>query len=214
LPILPGLLKYEDILNGEINHAMRVTFENAAYAYVHPASHFGPSDNTDDTYPIYGSRFRLKSSFPETGYSAQGTLFVQALKKYGIIFADQGTGSFVTGVTDSNWEDDFFDEINQPANPPEDSPQMRIHMSNFEMVQSPNDVVYGCNASPSCNSQTSNSEAFVPTNYNQCSSKSTPLTTGDASTTSSTSGVSLASSVAPSASSFFVAAVLIRMALL
>jgi hypothetical protein len=106
---------------------------------------------------------RLKSSFSDAGYSAQGKLFIKALKKYGLIFADQGTGIFVSGTSSDSWDSNFLDEINQPNSPPVNNPQKRIHISNFEIVQSPNPVVYRFSGTPTCGGKTDNNPSvFVP----------------------------------------------------
>lgn len=86
LPILPGLLRYEDVSTGEINHALRFTVERASMAFTHPATHYGPYQSTNDLY--YGARLRLKASFNESAFTdPQSLIFIRALKKYGIIFA-------------------------------------------------------------------------------------------------------------------------------
>jgi hypothetical protein len=98
LPIFPGLLRYAEIKAGAINHALRVTAPDAQKAYIAPASHLGP--NADATMPPYGLRMRLKASFPETGYTADALVLVHALKRYGLMYADQGTGWYISGSSD------------------------------------------------------------------------------------------------------------------
>ena len=102
LPILPGLLKYEEVASGEIRHALRFTVPQVRRAYVAPASHCGPHDNT--ALPPYGTRVRLKAGFSLAPYSGDALVVLAALKRYGLILADQGSGWYVTGTSDPRWE--------------------------------------------------------------------------------------------------------------
>jgi hypothetical protein len=101
LPILPGLLRYDEAASGTIRHALRFTLPRARRAYQAPASHCGTT--TDLSAPAYGSRWRLKASFDESPYSGPALAIVRALKRYGLIFADQGSAMFITGTTDRRW---------------------------------------------------------------------------------------------------------------
>jgi hypothetical protein len=101
LPILPGLLRYDEAASGEIRHALRFTLPRARRAYLPPAGHCGPY--ADPRYPAYGSRWRLKASFDESPYHGPALAIVRALKRYGLMFADQGSAMFVTGVSDPRW---------------------------------------------------------------------------------------------------------------
>jgi len=101
LPILPGLLRYEEAASGEIRHALRFTLPRARRAYLPPASHCGPHDDAD--LPAYGSRWRLRASFDESPYSGPALAVVRALKRYGLMFADQGSAMYITGTSDPRW---------------------------------------------------------------------------------------------------------------
>jgi hypothetical protein len=101
LPILPGLLKYDEAASGTIRHALRFTLPRARRAYQAPASHCGTT--TDLSAPAYGSRWRLKASFDESPYSGPALAIVRALKRYGLMFADQGSAMYITGTTDPRW---------------------------------------------------------------------------------------------------------------
>eukprot|EP01104_Vermistella_antarctica_P016254 TRINITY_DN5516_c0_g1_i2.p1 TRINITY_DN5516_c0_g1~~TRINITY_DN5516_c0_g1_i2.p1 ORF type:complete len:523 (-),score=112.70 TRINITY_DN5516_c0_g1_i2:260-1828(-) len=127
LPIFPGLLRYEEAATGKINHALRFTIPHAPPAYQYPATHFGSKQDTD--YPPYGTRFRLNKEFDETPYenNVAAHAIVKAMKKYGIIFADQGSSMFVSGTSDPGWED-VIDLIHGGA---------PIPGSAFEAVRSP-----------------------------------------------------------------------------
>ena len=105
LPILPGLLDYEEAASGEITHALRFTLPSARAAYTWPARHCGPSGNTSGDLPTYGMRFRLKKSFPTANYHGAARAIVVAMKRYGLVYADQGSSMYVTGTADPRWED-------------------------------------------------------------------------------------------------------------
>jgi len=105
LPILPGLLDYEEAAAGAITHALRFTLPSARHAYTWPARHCGPSGNTSRDLPAYGLRFRLKKSFPTARYHGAARVIVVAMKRYGLVYADQGSAMYVTGTADPRWAD-------------------------------------------------------------------------------------------------------------
>ena len=102
LPILPGLLRHDEVAHGPIRHALRVTLPTARSAFTAPARHCGPSSSSS-ALP-YGARLRLKASFPERRYHGTALRIVRALKTYGLIFADQGSPLYVTGTSDPGWQ--------------------------------------------------------------------------------------------------------------
>jgi hypothetical protein len=101
LPIFPGLLRYDEAASGTIRHALRFTLPTARRAWQSPANHCGTS--TDPSTPPYGSRWRLKASFDESPYRGPALAIVRALKRYGLMFADQGSSMYITGTTDPRW---------------------------------------------------------------------------------------------------------------
>ena len=105
LPILPGLLDYDEAAVGPITHALRFTLPTARHAYTWPARHCGPSGNTSADLPTYGMRFRLKASFPARRYTGAARRIVVAMKRYGLVYADQGSAMYVTGTADPRWSD-------------------------------------------------------------------------------------------------------------
>ena len=105
LPILTGLLDYEEASTGPITHALRFTLPGARSAYTWPARHCGPSGNTSADLPAYGMRFRLRSSFPVGRYTGVAKRIVVAMKRYGLVYADQGSSMYVTGSADPRWSD-------------------------------------------------------------------------------------------------------------
>lgn len=101
LPIFPGLLRYEEAASGTIQHAIRFTLPRARAAYIAPARHCGPGE--DPSLPAYGTRLRLKRSFSEKPYRGPLKAIVVAMKRYGLMFADQGSAMYVTGTSDPRW---------------------------------------------------------------------------------------------------------------
>ena len=112
LPILPGLVRYEEVAAGEINHAIRVTAPQTRRAYVWPARHFA-STLTGVQYPPMGQRFRLKRSFDISGFSADVRVILVALKRYGMILADNGAPWYISGTPHENWDNDVLHELHQ-----------------------------------------------------------------------------------------------------
>jgi hypothetical protein len=105
LPILPGLARYDEVARGRIDHALRFTVERTRRAYVYPARHYA-SDETDPSLPPMGLRFRLKASYPIAGFPRQARIVLTALRRYGMIVADNGSSWYVTGAPDPRWSND------------------------------------------------------------------------------------------------------------
>ena len=110
LPILPGLVRYDEVQAGAIRHALRFTVEATQRAYVHPATHFA-SESTDPKLPPMGLRVRLKASFAIGSYSREVQVILTALKRYGMFVADHGTSWFITGASDSRWNDEALEGL-------------------------------------------------------------------------------------------------------
>ncbi len=105
LPILPGLVRYDEVASGEIRHALRFTAPKTQQAYIWPARHFA-SSITNLKYPPMGVRFRLRANFDISGFSKTNQVILTALKRYGMFLADNGGAWFVSGTGDSRWNDD------------------------------------------------------------------------------------------------------------
>jgi hypothetical protein len=105
LPILPGLVRRDEVAAGAIEHALRFTARRTRRAHVWPARH-DASSITDSGVPPMGQRFRLKSSFDTSGFSADSRVILLAMQRYGIILADNGSDWFFSGTSDSSWDDD------------------------------------------------------------------------------------------------------------
>ena len=112
LPILPGLVRYEEVAAGVIDHALRFTAPRTRREYVWPARHFA-SDLTDNTDPPMGQRFRLRADFDASVFSPGVQVIVRALKTYGMILADNGSPWFLSGVPNDAWDNDVLSELKQ-----------------------------------------------------------------------------------------------------
>ena len=112
LPILPGLVRYEEVAQGEIHHALRFTVPQTRRAYVWPGRHYA-SSLTGAQYPPMGQRFRLRADFDLDGYSPDVRVILQALKTYGMMLADNGSAWYLSGVPDERWDNDVLREIKQ-----------------------------------------------------------------------------------------------------
>ncbi len=111
LPMLPGLARYDEVATGEINHALRFTSNSSRAAYIWPALHQAPYHATP-TSPPMGQRFRLKASFAiDAHFSAQTAVILRALKRYGMILADNGTSWFISGAPDERWNNDALHQL-------------------------------------------------------------------------------------------------------
>jgi hypothetical protein len=105
LPIFPGLVRRDEVLAGGIHHALRFTVRRTQRAYVHPATHFA-SDDSDPDLPPMGLRVRLKASYDTSGFTGAPLVILTALKRYGMFVADNGSDWFITGETNTAWNDD------------------------------------------------------------------------------------------------------------
>ncbi len=104
LPILPGLVRYDEVSQGAINHALRFTVSRSRAAYVAPASHWA-SRHTDPFLPPMGMRVRLRASFDISGLPRTARIVARALQQYGMILADNGGNWFLSGSADTRWND-------------------------------------------------------------------------------------------------------------
>lgn len=112
LPILPGLVRYDEVAAGEIRHAVRFTAPDTRRAFVWPARHFA-SSLTDERYPPMGQRFRLKADFDISGFSPDVQVILRALQRYGIILADNGSPWYISGAPNERWDNDILRELRQ-----------------------------------------------------------------------------------------------------
>ncbi|HUL02776.1 MAG TPA: hypothetical protein VLV16_06045 [Gemmatimonadales bacterium] len=123
LPIFPGLVRYDEVVTqGVIAHAVRFTCPTTRRAYVPPAGHYA-SSYTDANLPPMGMRVRLKAGVSLAGYPADVQVILTALKKYGMLLADNGGAFFVSGAPDSRWNDADVNTLK------------RLHGTDFEVVK-------------------------------------------------------------------------------
>jgi hypothetical protein len=105
LPILPGLVRYEEVAAGHIDHAIRFTVSRSRRAYVWPARHYA-SSLTSRSLPPMGLRLRLRRDFPVKRFPRQARIVLIALKRYGMIVADNGSSWYLSGAPDERWDND------------------------------------------------------------------------------------------------------------
>ena len=112
LPIFVGLARFDEVNAGAINHALRFTVPTTQRAFVLPATHWA-STTTNPSAPPMGTRLRLKATFDISGYPADDQVILTALKKYGMILADNGSGIFISGAPDNRWNNTDLNLLKQ-----------------------------------------------------------------------------------------------------
>ncbi len=123
LPVFPGLVRYDEVMEQKaILHAVRFTIVHSRRAYVPPARHFASRSN-DSNLPPMGMRVRLKASYDISGFPEPAKVILTALKKYGMIVADNGSDWFVSGAPDPRWNDEELNTLK------------RVHGEDFEVVK-------------------------------------------------------------------------------
>jgi hypothetical protein len=122
LPIFPGLVRYDEVAAGQIQHAIRFTLPQSRAAAVLPATHWA-ANSTSANAPSMGMKLRLKSSYDISGFSANVQVILSAMKKYGLIMADNGSAMYISGAPDSRWDNDDLHNLGQ------------VPASAFEVVQ-------------------------------------------------------------------------------
>jgi len=112
LPIFPLLVRYPEVAAGEIDHALRVTVPETQRGYIHPATHFA-SSNSNPNLPPMGLRLRLRVGYSLAGFHGESLVILEALKRYGLIVADNGSPWFITGAPNPHWDDEDLEQIKQ-----------------------------------------------------------------------------------------------------
>jgi hypothetical protein len=110
LPILPGLVRYDEVKSGQITHALRFTVAKTQRGYILPAEHWA-SSSTSPNYAPMGLRLRLKANVDLSSYSGDTRVILEALKKYGMIVADNGSDWYITGQQDPRWDDNALNPL-------------------------------------------------------------------------------------------------------
>jgi hypothetical protein len=121
LPIFPGLARYDEVRRGVIDHALRFTAARTRRAYVWPARHYA-SSSTDPSLPPMGLRIRLKASFDVRPFPTQARIVLVALKRYGMLLADNGSNWYISGAPSPGWSNGQLHALG------------RVHGSDFEVV--------------------------------------------------------------------------------
>ncbi len=126
LPIFPGLVRYDEVASGAINHALRFTLQNTRNDnnggyFVQPASHAAGTSSSSTV--VIGMRIRLKASVDISSFSAANQVILTAMKKYGMILADNGGNFYFQGTPDTRWNDSDLSNLSS------------IPSSDFEVVQ-------------------------------------------------------------------------------
>ncbi|MDX6666355.1 MAG: hypothetical protein QOG68_2561 [Solirubrobacteraceae bacterium] len=121
LPILPGLARADEVKRGAIRHALRFTVPDTRSSFIFPARHHA-SASTSRALPPMGLRVRLRASFPVSRFPRQARIVLVALKRYGMILADNGSPWYITGAPSAAWNDDALHTLNQ------------VHGSDLEVV--------------------------------------------------------------------------------
>jgi len=149
LPIFPGLVRYDEVAAGAIHHALRFTLQSSRAAFVPPASHWAANSSSALAAPM-GMRLRLKSSFDISAFSATNQVILQALKKYGMIMADNGSSMYIGGAPDDRWDNNDLHNLGS------------VTAADFEVVEM-NPIYTAANIpsgpSPVINSFTASSQA-------------------------------------------------------
>jgi hypothetical protein len=109
LPIFPGLVRWDEVESGHVDHAIRFTVDCTNQKFIWPARHEAGVD--DRRCPPMGARFRLKASFDASGYSAEARAIIEAMQRYGMIVADNGSDWYFQGEVSPDWTYDLMDEL-------------------------------------------------------------------------------------------------------
>ncbi|MCX6520556.1 MAG: hypothetical protein NTZ21_07815 [Actinobacteria bacterium] len=112
LPILPGLVRFDEVAAGSVRHAIRVTFAQTQRGFVLPATHFA-SSRTDPDLPPMGLRLRLRADYDLSAMTGQARVIAEAMKTYGLLVADNGSNWFFQGAPDPRWDDDDLGQLKQ-----------------------------------------------------------------------------------------------------
>jgi hypothetical protein len=120
LPILAGLVRYEEVARGRVDHAIRVTVDRSQAAHLWPARHH--AGQAGASLPPMGLRLRLRAGVGTAGFPAQARVILQAMRTYGLVVADNGSSGFIGGVPDARWDNDALHQLG------------RITLADFEAV--------------------------------------------------------------------------------
>jgi hypothetical protein len=110
LPIFPGLVRWDEVQAGAINHAIRFTAQQSDRSFLWPARHqAGAAANP--SLPPMGARFRLKASYDTSRFSSSARVILLAMQRYGLLLADNGSNWYFSGTQDAGWPDPLLSEL-------------------------------------------------------------------------------------------------------
>jgi hypothetical protein len=112
LPIMPGLLRWDEVKRGHVDHAIRFTAPYTSRHFIWPARHEAGSKSSL-AYPPMGARFRLKASFPISRFRPDVQVVLRAMKTYGLILADNGSAWYFQGEQSTQWPDAFIAQLKE-----------------------------------------------------------------------------------------------------
>ncbi len=147
LPVFVGLVRYDEVAAGAINHAVRFTVPTTQEAFTPPASHWA-SGVTDANAPPMGMRMRLKASFDISGFSPANQVILKALQHYGMILADNGSAIYITGMPDSNWSNNDLHNLGSITAADFDVVEMSSIYTPANVPTGPSPVVESFTANP------------------------------------------------------------------
>jgi hypothetical protein len=110
LPILPGLVRWDEIESGHIDHALRFTASRTQRGFIHPATHQAGAVTDANVAPM-GARLRLKATFDVARYHGAARIVLDCLRRYGMLLADNGSNWFISGATNPHWNDDDLNQL-------------------------------------------------------------------------------------------------------
>ena len=146
LPIFAGLVRYDEVASGKIQHAIRFTLQQSQAAIVPPATHWA-ANSSNQFAALMGMRLRLKSSFDISGFSPNNQVILAALQKYGMMMADNGSSMYLSGDPDDRWNNDDLHNLGQV-------PASAFEVVKMDPIYTQNNVPQG--PAPTINSFTAN----------------------------------------------------------
>jgi Carbohydrate binding domain len=137
-PILPGLVRYDEVAAGEIDHVIRFTAPRTASAYVWPSSHKAGTGVSSD--PPMGAWFRLKAGYDISRFSSSNQVILRALKKHGMVLTDNCAAIFMSGAPDPGWNDSDLNTLKTiPGSPLEvvDVSSLKVSSTSYAVAGAP-----------------------------------------------------------------------------
>ncbi len=112
LPILPGLLRWKEVRDGEVDHAIRFTTDVTSTHHLWPARHDAGSRDSLD-FPPMGAWFRLKGSYDASSLGARAQVVVDAMKTHGLVLADNGSPWYFQGEQNAHWPIGLIEDLKE-----------------------------------------------------------------------------------------------------